>query len=277
VPLKGKCPKPKPGVVCEGRSTGKTPWCAGCNTETSIKYLNMTIPPAPYTILRLQSHVEIPPYEAADLEPGSWDMNPDDSAMIAALIENEYAAAMTHFHRIQCRYPAECLSWHFAVAQEQENGGLQIEIQVLVRHTQKPPRVLNELTGGTRKPALFQPAVVSRLDYGDDNLEQRRREWAALLKCAVLRLNDDSLFIPIYAALTGKQLSQAYGALRDALAEAGNGQVEDMKKCLIVQEDGSVCGCKLIFFLDPNNAHPVNPSAYRRKEPQETVTGGRSP
>ncbi len=86
VSLKGKCPKPLHGIVREGRSSGKTPWCAGCNTETSAKYLNMTFPVALYTILRLQSHVEIPSYGAAELEPGSWGMSPDDSAMIAGLV-----------------------------------------------------------------------------------------------------------------------------------------------------------------------------------------------
>ncbi|MFH1140981.1 MAG: hypothetical protein V1724_04810 [Chloroflexota bacterium] len=106
-----------------------------------------------------------------------------------------------------------------------------------------------------------------------DNGEQLRRDWAALLKCTLLRLEDDALFIPIHEALAGKQLSQAYGTLRDALAEAGNGQGEDLKKCPIVQEDGSVCGCKLTYFLDPNNAHPVNPLAYRRTEPQEAMAG----
>ncbi|MFH1140982.1 MAG: DNA-primase RepB domain-containing protein [Chloroflexota bacterium] len=163
VSLKGKCPKPQHGVVREGRSSGKTAWCAGCNTETSAKYLNMIFPAAPYSILRLQSHVEIPPYEAADLEPGSWSMPPGDSAMIAALIANEYAAATTHFRRIQRRYPAECLSWHFAVAQEKD--GLQVELQVLVRHSENFLRVLNELTGGTRKQALYVPDTVVRYDY----------------------------------------------------------------------------------------------------------------
>ncbi len=34
-----------------------------------------------------------------------------------------------------------------------------------------------------------------------------------------------------------------------------------------------VCGCKLTYFLDPNNAHPVNPLAYRRTESQEAMAG----
>ncbi len=271
VPLKGKCPKPQHGVVREGRASGKTPWCAGCNTETSAKYLSMSFPAAPYTILRLQVGVDIPPYEAAELQRDSWDMNPDDSMMIASLIGNEYAAATTHFRRIQRRFPQECLGWHFAVAQDQDR--FQVELQVLVRHSEKLPQVLRDLTGGTRKAALFQPETVVRLDYADDNLEQLRRDWAALLKSALLRLDDDALFIPIYEALAGKQLSQAYGDLRDTLAEAGNGQGEDLKKCPVVEEDGHVCGFKLTFFLDPNNAHPVNPWAYRRKEPQGTRAG----
>ncbi len=194
VSLKGKCPKPQHGVVREGRASGKTPWCAGCNTETSGKYLNVTFPVASYSILRLKVRVEIPPYEAAKLEPGSWSMPHDDSAMIAALIANEYAAATTHFRHIQRRYRDECLSWHFAVAQEK--GGLQVEFQVLVRHSANLQQVLRELTGGTRKIALFQPDVVSRLDYGEDNLGQLWRDWAALLKCTLLRLDDDALFIP---------------------------------------------------------------------------------
>ena len=47
-----------------------------------------------------------------------------------------------------------------------------MEFQVLVRHSENLLRVLNELTGGARKQALYVPDTVVRYDYSLDNGEQ---------------------------------------------------------------------------------------------------------
>lgn len=263
VPLKGKCQTH--GVVSEGRSTGKTPWCAGCNTETSAKYLNTLFPEGAYSIVRLQRHLGRQEYAAAEPEPGARVMDFKDGERITALISQEFQTATGHFRRVQRRFGEECLAWHFAVGQDQT--GLWVEQQVLVRRGTGTDRVLEELTGDTRKAVLFQADTVVRYDYREGEGMQLRRDWAGLLKCALLRLDDDVLFGPIFFALKGKQLSMAYGDLRQALKqgrEATRGQREEARKCPMVNEDGELCGERLTFFLDPEDKHPVNPLVYRR-------------
>ncbi|MBI2166235.1 MAG: hypothetical protein HYU29_07545 [Chloroflexi bacterium] len=265
IPLKGRCPKPEHGVVREGRQSGKTPWCAGCNTETSAKYLNTQFPAGAYSILRLQRRLGPQDYDAAELEPGSSEMDPSDEDRITALIMEQFKVSTGHFRRVQRRFGQDCLAWHFAVGQDQT--GLWVELQVLVRRGTGTDRVLEELTGDTRKAPLFQPDAVIRYDYPGSEPEQLRRDWAGLLKCALLRLDDDALFGPIFFALKGKQLSMAYGNLRQALEqgrEETRGQREEAKRCPVVNPDGKLCGRKLTFFLDPENKHPINPLAYQR-------------
>ncbi len=263
VPIKGKCQAH--GVVRQGRASGKTPWCAGCNTETSAKYLHTFFPEGSYSILRLQRHLGPQEYGSAKLEPGTCVMGPKDGDGITALIVKEFQTASGHFRRVQRRFPFECLGWHFAVGQGPD--GLWVELQVLVRHGADTNRVLEEVTGGTRKAALFEPHAVIRYDYPESEREQLRRDWAGLLKCALLRLEDDALFGPIFFALKGKQLSMAYGDLRQALEhgrEETRAQQEDVQKCPVVEEDGKVCGLRLEFFLDVEDKHPINPVVHRQ-------------
>jgi hypothetical protein len=173
-PLKGKCPNPKHGVVRELRASGKTHWCAGCNTETSSKYLHERFPDGLYSILRMQLHLEPQQYDAGEMEPGVWEINAQDGTRIADLITESYLAAVKQFKRVQRRYSHECLAWHFGVGHNHE--GLWVEIQVLVRHSDQLTRVLQELTGGTRQAASFQPDAVIRSDYPLDQNEQLRRD-----------------------------------------------------------------------------------------------------
>ena len=147
--------------------SGKTPWCAGCNTETSAKYLHVSFPESSYSILRLQRHLGPFSYDAAELNPGMWEMVPRDSTAIASAITKELTAATEHFRRVQRRFSHECLGWHFAVGQDQD--GLWVELQVLVWQTNNFTLVLQELTGGTRKAALFQPDTVIRSDYSTES------------------------------------------------------------------------------------------------------------
>lgn len=277
-PLKGRCTaKKEHGVVREGRASGKTPWCAGCHTETSARYLHVTFPQGPYSILRLQKRLYPLHGDTAEVQPGVWEMDPDDSDLIAGAIQNEYVAAKRHFRRVQRRYGDELLGWHFAVDEDQTS--LWVELQVLVHHSGRLHQALRELTGDTRKRALFVPDAVVRYDYRQEEGEQLRREWAGLLKCTLLRLETNYLFRSIYEALNGLHLSQAYGDLRTAYEAVdegpSNGEAEDVTRCPVVVEDGHICGAKLAFFLDPEDRHPVNPLAYTSA--RRTAAVGREP
>lgn len=250
----------------EGRSSGKTPWCAGCNTETSAKYLNTQFPDGDYSILRLQHHLRRLDYDAAELESGAWEIDPTDGDMIMALIKEEFQAAIGHFRRVQRRFGEACLAWHFALGHQNQEG-LWVELQVLLRHGAATDLVLKELTGGTRKAALFEPDTAIRYHYPKSEREQLRRDWAGLLKCALLRLDDDVLFGTMFFALKGKQLSMAYGALRQALKqgrEETRQQREEAKRCPVLNAGGKLCNQKLTFFLDPEDKQPVNPLVYHQ-------------
>lgn len=265
VPLKGKCGKAGHGFVRERRLSGKTHWCSGCATETSARYLEVQFPEGRYSILRMRRKLDPLDYDWAELSPGVHEIDEQHSCAIAALIGREYACATNHFKRVQRRFKRECLGWHFAVDQRGEDA-IWVELQVLVRHSENLERVLRNLTGDTRNRALFQPNDVIRWDYPERLAEQLRHDWAGPLKCALLRIDAEVLFRPIHEALTGVQLSQAYGDLRsaygDVLEARRNGEREDLDHCPLIETGGEVCGRRLEWFRDPEDKIPLNPRAH---------------
>lgn len=254
VPMKGKCPNH--GAVRRAVASGKTPWCAGCNTETSAKYVHTNFPGGAYSILRLQHRLGPVNYDTAVVD-GVTVIAGDDEHRIEELVKAEFKASTGHFKRVQRRFKSECLAWHFAVGHGPH--GLWTELQVLVRHGSDLEAVLRELRGETRKAALWQPDLVERYDYPTDRHEQLRNDWAGLLKCSLLRLDDDLLFSPIYFALKGRQLCMAYGEMRQAVDEGKHVRDEQrakIKKCPVV-EDGRVCGQRLDWVYDLDDKQPL--------------------
>ena len=275
VPVKGKCQRH--GIVRELRASGKTPWCAGCNTETSAKYLRMEFPEGAYSVLRMQEHLGPQHCDAGEVKVDEWEIDAGDGQRIAELISERFQASVSHFKRVQRRYKDECLGWHFAVGDTCE--GLYVELQVLVRHSGQLTQVLRELTGCTRQKASFQADTVIRSDYLETKSAQLRSDWAGLLKCALLSLEDDVMFIPIFLALGSRQLCQSYGELRAAYSAANeeeerNGERENLKRCPVMDNVGQLCGMELEFFLDPQDQHPLNYEALGYTRP--TVYAARS-
>ena len=265
VPIKGQCSAH--GFVREGRASGKTPWCAGCNTETSAKYLRTSFPIGDYTILRLRRRLGPVSCSRSGLD-GTPQLGPGQSEEIANRVRGEFDASTNHFRRVQRRFEDACLGWHFAVGHDQD--GLCAELQVLVRNTTDFAAVLRNLTGLTRKAPLFRPDAVVRSDYPPARLEQLRRDWASLLRCTLLSLGEDALFRPIYDALSGRQRSQTYGELRARYhqrAEDSPGLDDDVKTCPVVSEGGRRCGQQLTYFFDPYNEFSLSPFVYRSQAP----------
>lgn len=90
----------------------------------------------------------------------------------------------------------------------------------------------------------------------------------------------DCLFQPIYDALDSRLLSQVYGAMRSVFSEATGmrkAQQDEAQRCPVVEEDGKVCGEKLVFFLDPTDEHPVNPLVYAQARQKVGAAGGGRP
>ena len=217
IPLKGKCIA-RHGVVRQGKSTGKTRWCAGCNTETSARYTKITFPEGGYTILRLGRDLGPLYYDAAEIGEGVWELDPKDADEIQHQIEGDYRASTNQFRRVQRSYPDELFGWSYAVSQVGEMR-LVSELRVLMKHTERLKQVLRDITGITRRKALWTAIWVRRYDYSEYIGEQSRRDWAALFKTTLLHLDVDALFVPIWHALDKKQLSQAYGDLRQVYSE----------------------------------------------------------
>ena len=274
-PVKGKCEEH--GYVREKRATGKTHYCSGCNTETSSRYARTIFPDGDYTILRTVKRLPLGKWDAAEVTPDEWEINAMDGERISQLIENEYRGATGHFRRVQQRYKYELLGWHVSTAVDDEQM-VSFELQVLIRHGENHERLLQEVTGFTRKEPLWRPDYAIRTDYPAKQLEQLRGDWSGLLKTALLRLDKgetDVLFIPVYMALNGLTLSQAYGDLRAAyskhLEEQRNGQADDEKTCPVVVDEKvsdesigvskshKICAKKLTWILDPHDAIPVDP------------------
>jgi hypothetical protein len=177
VSLKGRCGVH--GVVREDRASGRTSWRAGCNTDTSDKYLHTAFPVGVYTVLRIQRHLGLAVRDKTARDP-------EVPEGLHATIAAEYEGTTSHFRHVQRRFPDRCLAWHFAVGEE--SSEVWVELQVLVRHGEGFDRALAELTGITRQAPSFQPTAVIRSDYPQEERDQLRRDWAALLRCALLRI-----------------------------------------------------------------------------------------
>lgn len=268
VPIRGKCQKH--GFVRDSRATGKTRWCGGCHTETSARYTRLAFPDGSYTILLLRRDLGPLEYDVAEIRHGEWELDPKDSDRICDLVEADFVASTMHFRRLQRRYSDELLAWSYAVLQEGERG-LASEFRVLVRHTDRLRQALQEITGLTRKRPMWAPDSAVRYDYKDDDKEQLRRDWAALLKIALLHLDVDALFVPIWRALDQELLTQPYGALRQAYSvkkeDERNGQADDLKLCPHIEpESGKACGEHLTWILDPQDQYQINQHAPGRPE-----------
>ena len=266
-PLKGDCSKH--GVVRQSRASGKSHWCAGCHTETSARYTHVAFPEGEFIILRLCRELGPLKYDVAEVNEQVLEIDSEDCERIVNTITEDYDAAKRHFRRVQRRFGEELMGWSYAENQEGETG-LAGELRVLVRRTERLEQVLRELTGMTRRRAVWSPTWAARYDYKADQADQLRRDWASLLKTALVRLHVDALFVTIWRALDGKQLSQAYGDLRQAYGEKRqqetDGEGEDRKVCPVMEADtGQPCGLKLMWFVDPDDRHTVNPEGHRSR------------